>query len=120
MGPARPRRAARAGRHLRVAAAARVSQPRPDCRAWLVLALVDQRVLLDPRHHRTQPLAYFLDLVLRGAAPHRLEAGLTGGVFQHPFAGEPAALDLGQNPLHLGPDVLVDDPGSARIIAVFG
>ena len=40
--------------------------------SWLVLALVDQRVLLDPRHHRAQPLADLLDLVLlrrRGASP---------------------------------------------------
>src|SRR3954451_17972381 len=118
MGTARPRRAARAGRHLRVAAAARVSQPRPGCRARLVLALVDQRVMLDPRHHRAQPLAELLDLVLRGAAAHRLEAGLARGVFQHPFARETAALDLTEDPLHLGPDVLVDDPGYAQVVAV--
>src|SRR5688572_19980222 len=84
-----------------------------------VLALVDERVLFDPRHHRAQAFADLLDLVLGGAAAHRLEARLAGGVFQHPFAGEAAGLDLGQYLLHLGPDMLVDDPGTARIIAVF-
>src|SRR5919197_1453349 len=85
-----------------------------------VLALVDQRVLLDPWHHRAQPLTDLLDGVLGGTAPHGLEARLAGIVLQHPFAGKAAALDVGEDSLHLGADVLVDDSGTARIVAVFG
>src|SRR5258708_39931782 len=51
-----------------------------------VLALVDQGVLLDPRHHRAQLLADLLDRVLGGAAAQCLEAWLAAGVFAHPFA----------------------------------
>src|SRR4051812_17713819 len=42
------------------------SEGEESCRwppASLILALIDQCVLLDPRHHRAQALADFLDLV---------------------------------------------------------
>src|SRR5436853_4905292 len=83
-----------------------------------VLALVDESVLLDPRHHRAQPLADLLDRVLRLAPPHRLEARLPGIVLEHPFAREAPGLDFRQHLLHLGPHMLVDDAGPARIVAV--
>src|SRR5437762_9185192 len=85
-----------------------------------VLALVDQCVLLDPRHHRAQPLADLLDRVLGGAAAQCLEARLAGGVFQHPFARETAGLDVGEDLLHLDADMLVDDSRGAGVIAILG
>src|SRR5438552_18749797 len=83
-----------------------------------VLALVDESVLLEPRHHRAQPLAALLDRVLRLAPPHRLEARLPGIVLEHPLAREAPGLDFRQHLLHLGPHMLVDDAGAARIVAV--
>jgi len=41
-----------------------------------------------------------------------LKLGWPAVFFEHPFLGELAALDLAEDPLHLGPDMLVDDPGS--------
>src|SRR6516225_4377972 len=79
---------------------------------------VDKAVLGDPRHHGAQFLADLLDLVFGGTAAQRLETGLAGGVFEHPFAGEIAGLDVGQDLFHFGSDVAVDDPGAARVIAV--
>src|SRR5579875_1744748 len=85
-----------------------------------VPAFIDEAVLGDPRHHRAQLLADLLDSVFGGPAPERLEAGLAGGVLEHPFAGEAARLDIFEDPLHLGADMGVDDPGTARVVAVFG
>src|SRR5262249_47556986 len=59
----------------------------------------------DPRHHRAQPLAHFLDLVVGVAAAHRQEARTVGLVLQDPFARELSRLDFGQHllPLPLPP-----------------
>src|SRR5260370_3811023 len=51
----------------------------------LVPGFVDEAIFGDPRHHGAQLLADLFDLVLCGTAAQRLEAGLSGVVFEHPF-----------------------------------
>src|SRR5207302_1549001 len=85
-----------------------------------VLRLVDQLVGGDPGHHRAQLLADLLDVVLGGAPAHRLEAGVAGGVLEHPVAREAAGLDVVEDALHLGLDVGVDEARAARVVAVLG
>src|SRR6266540_4713011 len=67
-----------------------------------VLGLVDQRALLDPRHHVAEFCADFLDRVLGELGAGGLERSLVDLVLQHPVAGELAALDVGEDALHLG------------------
>src|SRR5580698_8639143 len=85
-----------------------------------VAALVDQRALLDPRHHLAQLGADMLDRVLGELGAGRLERGLVDLVLQHPVPGETAGLDVGQNLLHLGAGLVGDDPGAGDVFAVFG
>src|SRR5690349_21122463 len=76
----------------------------PQDEVWhrSVLALVDQRALLDPRHHVAELGADFLDRVFGELGAGGLERGLVDLVLQHPVAGELAALDVGEDALHLG------------------
>src|ERR1700749_1942576 len=67
----------------------------------LVLALIDQCALLDPRHHVAELGADFLDRVCRELGAGGLERGLVDFVLQHPVAGELAALDVGEHLAHL-------------------
>src|SRR5256714_3231767 len=68
----------------------------------LVPAAVHKRPLLDPRHHGAQLGADLLDRVRRHSGSHGLERGLIDAILQHPVMGEAAALDVGENALHLG------------------
>src|SRR5579872_6089536 len=106
------------------AATCRARSVRGRARAWAksrsVLRAVDQRVLLDPRHHRAQALADLFDIVLGGGATHGLKARLPGIVLEHPVAREAAGLDVGEDALHFGLDAIADHPRAARVIAVFG
>ena len=54
----------------------------------LISAFVGRAALGDPRHHRAQARADFLDRVSCGGGPHRLERDLAGFVFEHPIPGE--------------------------------
>jgi NADP-dependent 3-hydroxy acid dehydrogenase YdfG len=72
-------------------------------------SLVDQRLFLDPRHHRAELLADLLDRVLGHALARGLERGLVDLVLQHPVAGEAARLDVFQHALHLGLGLGGDD-----------
>ena len=56
--------------------------------------------------------------LVRGA--HPLEVGPAGIVLGDPARGERAVLDLGQDLLHRRPDVVVDDPRAADVVAVLG
>src|SRR5271167_3767602 len=56
------------------------------CGSGLVLGLVDQLVLGDPRHHGAQLGADFLDRMFCSAPAHGFEARLAGGIFEHPVA----------------------------------
>ena len=58
--------------------------------------------------------------MLGGAAAQRLEAGLAGLAFEHPFAGEGARLDFAEDFAHALLDACVDDPRPARVVAVLG
>src|SRR5262245_15927410 len=73
---------------------------------------------LDPAHHRPEPLAHFLDLVIGLYLPHGQEAGAVGLVLQHPLARELTRLDLPEDLPHLGPGLVGDDPGAAGVVAV--
>src|SRR5579862_5282482 len=66
-----------------------------------VARLVDQLVLLDPRHHRAQPFADDLDLVRSEVAPLRLQHRRARAILQDELARVLAALDLVQDLLHL-------------------
>ena len=59
-----------------------------------VLRLVDQLVLGDPRHHRTQLGTDLLDLVLFGQAAARDQRRLAGLVLQQEALGVFAGLDV--------------------------
>src|SRR5262245_12774042 len=67
-----------------------------------VAAAVDQRALLDPRHHGAQLLADLLDRMRRHLGAHGLERGLIDAVLQHPVFDELARLDVVEDLLHLG------------------
>src|SRR5690242_8141511 len=66
-----------------------------------VLALVDQRALLDPRHHVAKLGADLFDVVLGETRAGRLERGLVDLVLQHPVAGKAAGLNVREHALHL-------------------
>src|SRR5689334_13510021 len=58
-----------------------------------IAGFVDQLVLGDPGHHAAERLADGLDRVGVVHAARRLELGLAGAAFPHPFGGEGAGLD---------------------------
>jgi hypothetical protein len=68
---------------------ARASEPVKQDRGS-VPAFVDQRPLLDPRHHVAQLGADLLDRMRRALGAHRLERGLVDAVLEHPVAREAA------------------------------
>src|SRR5450759_5690830 len=61
----------------------------------LILRLVDQRALLDPRHHLAQLGADLLGGMLGELGAGGLERGLVDLVLQHPVAREAAGLNIG-------------------------
>src|SRR5215468_1474314 len=75
---------------------------------------------LDPRHHRAQALADFLDLVIGVTPSHREESRTVGLVLQHPFPRELSRLDLAEDLLHLALRLLAHHAWPARVVAVFG
>src|SRR5262249_5434482 len=85
-----------------------------------VAALVDQRALLDPRHHLAQLRADLFGRVLGELGAGRLERGLVDLVLQHPVAGEAAGLDVGEDALHLGARLLRDHAWTGDVFSVFG
>src|SRR5215472_14768930 len=85
-----------------------------------IAALVHQRPLLDPGHHRTQFGADLLDLVSVIEAPSGLEARLAGLAFADPVGRERAVLDVAQDALHLCARCLVDNPRPGHVFAVLG
>src|SRR5688500_20325847 len=89
-------------------------------RSRSVLGLVDQAIAGDPRHHAAQLGADFLDLMVRAAPPHRLEARLARIALLDPVAREAAGLDIVQNALHLALGLFGHDTRTARIVAIFG
>ena len=88
--------------------------------AQLVLALVDQGLLLDPGHHGAQLGADLLDLVGVVEAAGGLEAGLAGLALADPLRGEVAGLDVLEDALHLGAGLVVDDARARHVLAVLG
>src|SRR3990170_3760639 len=86
----------------------------------LVFGLVDQPVLLDPRHHVTQLRAHDLDRVRSTDAAHRLERGRARLVLKYEFLRELAGLYIEQDSLHFGAHLLVDDARTAGEVAVLG
>src|SRR5207244_9944358 len=74
----------------------------------------------EPRHHRAQLRADFLDperAVLLAKLREPRVAGLRLG---DPLLGERARRDLGEDPLHLHPGLVGDDAGTACEVAVLG
>src|SRR5688572_25601816 len=98
-------------------AAARVFDSSPITR-HLVLGLVHQPVLLDPRHHVAQLGADRLDRVRLADAAHCLQRGRARPVLQNEFPRELPGLDLLQDLFHLRARLLVDYAGPPREIAV--
>src|ERR1051325_9944702 len=73
---------------------------------------------LDPRHHRAEPLADFLDLVVGVPPAHREESRAVRRVLEHPLARELPGLDLGEDFLHLVLRLVRHHAGTARVVAV--
>src|SRR4051812_15774942 len=74
--------------------------------------------LADPRHHAAQLLADGLDLVLGVGGPQLVEPLAPAARLGDPLLGEGAVLDLGEDLLHLGLHVGVDDARPAGDVAV--
>src|SRR6266545_3259959 len=74
----------------------------------------------DPRHHRSQVRPDLLDRVLAAGLEQLVEplAATTG--LGDPLVGERARLDLGQDPAHLRPGLVGDDPRAPGHVAVLG
>src|SRR5205807_8168054 len=85
-----------------------------------VPAAVDERALLDPRHHAAQLLADLLGRMRGHLRAHRLERGLVDPVLQHPVLGELARLDVAEDAAHLRAGFVGDDARAAHVFAVFG
>ena len=77
-------------------------------------------LLLQERHHLAQFAAHFFDGLIAGSFAHGQELVAAGFVFVDPLAREFAGLDFGQDLLHLGAHMLVDDARAAGVIAVLG
>jgi len=90
--------------HARMTAQGR--GPAPSCDIS-ILALVDERLLLDPRHHAAQLRADLLDRVRIVHAPRRLEARLAGLALADPLGRELALLDVGE--YVSGPRIITDE-----------
>src|SRR4051812_30092006 len=72
-----------------------------------VARLVDEAVLLDPRHHRAELLADDLDRMLGHQAAPRHQRRRTGAVLDDEALGVLAALDVLEHLLHRGAGLLV-------------
>src|SRR5436305_14477351 len=80
-----------------------------------VAALVDQAIGLDPRHHRTHPLAHLLDLVVRSETPPPLQCGRAGAVLEDEALRVLAGLALGELMAHRLLGAVVDDVRAGSI-----
>src|SRR5437764_5045951 len=74
--------------------------------------------LLRPWHHGAELRPHALDEVVVLLLAHALEVGAPLPALGDPLAGERAAPDVGEDPLHLGPDRRGDQPGAAGVVAV--
>src|SRR4029450_1296922 len=120
---ARPRAVLIHPAHVRSAASASGTRmnPQPSAAIGSIRSDIRGRRLshprrLDPAHHRAESLADLLDLVVRLGAPRGEEARAVRLVLEHPLSRELAALDLLQDLLHLGADVIVDHAGPAAVV----
>src|SRR5437773_6064325 len=73
---------------------------------------------LGPRHHGAELRPHTLDQVVVLLLAHPLEVRTALPTLRDPLAGERAALDVGEDALHLGPHRRGDQPGAARVVAV--
>src|ERR1700730_10406925 len=78
----------------------------------------DLFLLFQERHHLAKLRNHFVDGLVFLALAHREELRASGFVFSQPLFSEIAGLNFRQNLLHFGTRLLIDDPWSARIIAV--
>src|SRR5271157_6648136 len=76
--------------------------------------------LLEEGHHGAQLSADFLNRLIFSRFTHSEEVLPSGAVLRQPGAREFAALDLAEDLLHLLACFFGDDPGPARVVAVFG
>src|SRR5574343_1590480 len=86
----------------------------------LVLGLVDQLVLLDPRHHVAQLFANLLDRVSSGQTTASSHARVVGAAFQDEHLGVFTGLDALQGIAHGFTGFGVDDFRTGHVLAVFG
>src|SRR4051812_42909467 len=78
-------------------------------------------LLFEERHHFPQRRTDDFDLVVVAGFTHREEfLAAAGFVFGDPGAGEFAGLDFGEDLLHLGSRLFIDDARTAGVIAIFG
>src|SRR5881628_3647895 len=85
-----------------------------------ILGLVDQLVFLEPGHHGAQPGPDLLDRMLLAALEQGVVLGAIGLALENPFLGEPPALDLLEDALHLLLGLIGDDAGPAGYVAILG
>src|ERR1035437_2464002 len=76
--------------------------------------------LFEERHHVAEALADGFDLVGLGGSAHGEEFVAAGFVLVDPLFGEFAGLDFGEDLLHFGASLSVDDARAAGVVAVFG
>src|SRR5690606_26164291 len=88
--------------------------------AFLVLALIDQLVLADPRHHRAQLRTDLLDLVSGGQTTAGGHFRVVGTAFQDEALGVFTVLDVGQAFLHGGTGFAGNHARTGHVLAVLG
>src|ERR1019366_3629307 len=76
--------------------------------------------LFEERHHVAEALADGFDLVGLGGLAHGKEFVAAGFVLVDPLFGAFAGLDFGEDLLHFGASLSVDDARAAGVVAVFG
>ena len=77
-------------------------------------------VALQPGHHLAQAPSHVFELGRARLAPKSEEVGESAVGLRDPFLGELPALDLVEDPAHLGAGLVVDHPRSTRVVAVLG
>src|SRR5262245_58733030 len=79
-----------------------------------------ERLGIDPGHEAAEPLPDLFDGVFPLEPLERIEDRSVGAVLEDPLAGELAAADLVEDPLHLGASLFIDDPWTPGVVAVLG
>src|SRR5215472_6788279 len=92
----------------------------PNYQIRLVLRPIHQGPLLEPGHHASQTRANGFNRVLQTRGFELFEARFAGFAFGHPLIGKAPGLHVSQKLLHLVADALVDDPRTARQVAILG